>query len=64
MLVSFLEQFDPNDEKHAVTLAVALFDIGEFAKYFAFGRSYLDKLLVKPKIYTLMQKSNNPEIKK
>lgn len=36
LLVSFLD-FDPKDEKHAITQAVALFDIGEFAKYFAYG---------------------------
>ena len=45
---------DVKEEKARITVAIALFDLGEFAKYFNYGRSYLDKLLVKPKIYKLM----------
>ena len=43
---------------------MALFDLGEFAKYFNYGRSYLDKLGLKPKIYKLMQKTDSADIKK
>jgi len=45
---------NPAEERCAITIAIALFDLGEFAKYFNYGRSYLDKLMVKPKIYKLM----------
>lgn len=46
------------------TVAVALYDLGEFAKYFPFGRTYLDNLGIKPTIYEVMQKSESAEIKK
>jgi len=46
------------------TVAVALYDLGEFAKYFPFGRSYLDNLGIKSVIYEVMQKSESAEIKK
>lgn len=46
------------------TVAVALYDLGEFAKYFPFGRSYLDNLGIKGIIYDVMQKSESAEIKK
>jgi V-type H+-transporting ATPase subunit H len=46
------------------TIAVALYDLGEFAKYFPFGRSYLDNLGIKQVIYDVMQKSDSAEIKK
>lgn len=46
------------------TIAVALYDLGEFAKYFPFGRSYLDNLGIKQVIYDVMQKSESAEIKK
>jgi V-type H+-transporting ATPase subunit H len=46
------------------TVAVALYDLGEFAKYFPFGRSYLDNIGIKPVIYDVMQKSESAEIKK
>lgn len=46
------------------TVAVALYDLGEFAKYFPFGRSYLDNLGIKQVIYDVMQKSESAEIKK
>lgn len=46
------------------TVAVALYDLGEFAKYFPFGRSFLDTLGIKPVIYEVMQKSESAEIKK
>lgn len=46
------------------TVAVALYDLGEFAKYFPFGRSFLDNLGIKPTIYEVMQKSESAEIKK
>jgi len=45
---------NPNDENSAITIAIALFDLGEFAKYFSYGRVFLDKLMIKPKIYKLM----------
>lgn len=63
ILVEMLDQ-NPNDENSAITIAIALFDLGEFAKYFSYGRVFLDKLMIKPKIYKLMQGSDNPEIKK
>jgi V-type H+-transporting ATPase subunit H len=63
VLVSLLD-IDSTTERGAITVAIALFDIGEFAKYFNYGRQYLDKLMVKPKIYKLMQKSEDQEIKK
>ena len=53
VLVDILDM-DVKEEKARITVAIALFDLGEFAKYFNYGRSYLDKLLVKPKIYKLM----------
>ena len=46
------------------TVAVALYDLGEFAKYFPFGRSYLDNLGIKQVIYDVMQRSESAEIKK
>ena len=46
------------------TVAVALYDLGEFAKYFPFGRSYLDNIGIKSVIYDVMQKSDSAEIKK
>lgn len=46
------------------TVAVALYDLGEFAKYFPFGRSYLDNIGIKAVIYDVMQKSDSAEIKK
>jgi V-type H+-transporting ATPase subunit H len=46
------------------TVAVALYDLGEFAKYFPFGRSYLDNIGIKTVIYNVMQKSDSAEIKK
>jgi V-type H+-transporting ATPase subunit H len=46
------------------TVAVALYDLGEFAKYFPFGRSYLDNIGIKGVIYDVMQKSESAEIKK
>lgn len=58
VLVDILDM-DVKEEKARITVAIALFDLGEFAKYFNYGRSYLDKLLVKPKIYKLMQKSDD-----
>lgn len=61
-LVDIIDKEDP--VHHERTLAVALFDLGEFAKYFNYGRSYLDKLALKPKIYNLMTKTESSDIKK
>lgn len=46
------------------TIAVALYDLGEFAKYFKFGRSYLDQLGLKKIIYRMMQQTDSADIKK
>lgn len=46
------------------TKAVALFDLGEFAKYYPHGRYHLNKKEAKPIIYDIMQKSQNSEVKK
>lgn len=51
-------------ESNDRTIAVALYDLGEFAKYFPFGRSYLDNLDIKQTIYEVMQNSDSAEIKK
>ncbi len=55
---------DEGEKHNDRTIAVALFDLGEFAKYFNYGRSYLDKLAVKPKIYKLMQSTDSADVKK
>lgn len=46
------------------TVAVALFDLGEFAKYFKFGRQILDDYHLKDNIYKLMQDTGSADIKK
>ncbi len=45
--------------------AIACFDLGEFARFFPFGRQYLDTLNIKVKIINLMQVSeSSAELKK
>jgi hypothetical protein len=59
ILVELVES-PPNDR----TAEVALFDIGEFAKYYKFGREFLNNLELKPKIYKLMQNTESSEVRK
>lgn len=58
-LVMLLEE-----SKNERTQSVACFDIGEFAKYVPFGRSILDKWNVKEKIYELLKRSKNADVRK
>lgn len=58
-LVKMIEN-PPNDR----TAEVALFDLGEFAKYYKFGRNFLDNLELKPKIYKLMQTTESSDVRK
>jgi V-type H+-transporting ATPase subunit H len=45
--------------------AIACFDLGEFARFFPYGRQYLDTLNLKEKIITLMgHKTSTAELKK
>lgn len=46
------------------SIAVALFDLGEFAKFFKFGRSILDEYQLKPAIYRMMSNTESADIKK
>jgi len=59
ILVELLEH--PDDR----VKAIACFDLGEFARFFPFGRQYLDTLNIKVKIISLMQVStSSAELKK
>ncbi len=59
VLVELLEH--PDDR----VKSIACFDLGEFARFFPFGRQYLDTLNLKVKIITLMQVQSSPaELKK
>ncbi len=45
--------------------AIACFDLGEFARYFPFGRQFLDQLSLKTEIIKLMGRVNSSaELKK
>jgi V-type H+-transporting ATPase subunit H len=53
------------DEESDTTKAIACYDCGEFAKYFPAGKTFLDKLEVKSKVYALMAEQNSSaELKK
>ena len=53
-----------NESTNEETLAVALFDLGEFAKYFSYGRKYLETLKVKPTIFKMISETDSAEVKK
>ena len=47
------------------TKAIACYDLGEFARFFAFGKQILEQLAVKEKIIELMgQPKSSAELKK
>jgi hypothetical protein len=51
MLIKVLvDMVTPNNDVDDRQKAIACFDIGEFARFFAFGRQYLETLNVKEKI--------------
>lgn len=59
ILVELLEH---NDDR---TKSIACFDLGEFARFFPYGRQYLDTMNVKGKIIAMMQvQSSSAELKK
>ena len=59
ILVELLEH--PDDR----VKSIACFDLGEFARFFPYGRQYLDTLNLKVKIIKLMQVQTSPaELKK
>jgi len=62
VLVSLVDPMNEVDDK---TKAIACFDLGEFARFFSFGRTYLDQLGLKEKMIHLMgMKNATAEIKK
>jgi V-type H+-transporting ATPase subunit H len=59
MLVELLEH--PDDR----VKAISCFDLGEFARFFPFGRQYLETMNLKVKIINLMQvPTSSAELKK
>ena len=62
ILAGYVEMGNDIDDK---TKAIACFDLGEFARFYKFGRQYLDQLNLKEKIIMLMgQKTSSAELKK
>ena len=60
-LVSIVKDVTSEDKQKAI----ALFDLGEFARFFPLGRSYLDNLELKGEIIKLMSRqSSSAELKK
>jgi len=54
-----------NNDVDDRTKAIACFDLGEFARFFGFGRQVLDGLNLKEKIIGLMgNKNSSAELKK
>lgn len=55
----------PNNEVDDRSKAIACYDLGEFARFFAFGRQILEGMNLKEKIIQLMGlKSSSAELKK
>lgn len=52
---------DSNDDK---IKAIACFDLGEFARFFPYGREYLESLKLKEKISYLMSSNSSADLKK
>lgn len=65
-LIKILVQMvEPNNEVDDRTKAICCFDLGEFARFFSFGRQILDQLGLKEKIIQLMGlKTSTAELKK
>jgi len=65
MIKVLVDIVTPNNEVDDKQKAIACFDIGEFARFFSFGRQYLETLNVKEKIIQLMaMKTSSAELKK
>lgn len=61
LLIEFIMPSDYDDREKAI----ACFDLGEFARFFPYGRQYLETLNVKEKIIVLMATPNSSsELKK
>lgn len=65
-LIKILVQIvEPNNEIDDKTKAIACFDLGEFARFFQFGRQILEAYNLKEKIIMLMGlKTSTAELKK
>ena len=65
VIKKLIELVKPNNQIDDRTKAIACFDLGEFARFFQFGRQILEKENLKEQIIYLMgMKSSSAELKK
>jgi V-type H+-transporting ATPase subunit H len=60
-----VKMVEPNNDVDDRSKAIACFDLGEFARFFSFGRQILEQLNLKESIIMLMgMKTSTAELKK
>lgn len=62
LIKTLVELLEHNDDR---VKAIACFDLGEFARFFPYGRQYLETMNIKGKIIAMMQvQTSTAELKK